>query len=280
MLRTPARRAALNTFQVAFMLLANVLWSGTQARARDRGQVDQGVDRARSVPRPRASRPAPAVVGEIHRDVGRRPRAATRSKTTTSQPFSARSATQARPSFPDPPVTITVAASVTSHSSRLTNPIANLVRPRALPRSPSGIRMGSSEMRSDSIDKLSCRIEDERMDGVRLLAEGQQLRVALPPLRRRLLDLLQEPASAVELSRRTGIPRQKLNYHLRVLEQAGLVELVETRSRRGCVERILRATSAELVVDPDLVGRSGPDPLQGPVRGRAPRRHRRDRCGT
>jgi predicted transcriptional regulator len=94
------------------------------------------------------------------------------------------------------------------------------------------------------------------VDGALLLAEDQQIRAALPPLRRRLLDLLQEPGSASELARRTGIARQKINYHLRVLETAGLVELVETRARRGCVERILRATSAELVVDPDAVGRS------------------------
>ena len=91
------------------------------------------------------------------------------------------------------------------------------------------------------------------MSGVQLLAHDDQIRAALPPLRRRLLQLLDEPASAAELARRTDLPRQKINYHLRVLEDAGLVELVETRARRGCTERLLRATSSELVVDPQLV---------------------------
>ena len=86
-----------------------------------------------------------------------------------------------------------------------------------------------------------------------LLEREGQVKAALSPIRRQLLTMLGEPASAVELARRTGIARQKLNYHLRVLEEAGLVELVETRQRRGCVERVLRATADELVVDPRIL---------------------------
>lgn len=87
------------------------------------------------------------------------------------------------------------------------------------------------------------------------LAAENQVRATLSPTRRELLALLHEPASATELARRTGMARQKINYHVRVLEDAGLVELVETRARRGCVERVLRATTTELVVDPQLVAR-------------------------
>jgi hypothetical protein len=47
-----------------------------------------------------------------------------------------------------------------------------------------------------------------------------------------------------------------VNYHLKELEKAGLVELVEERQRRGCVERILRATSGSFVVDPSVMGRA------------------------
>jgi DNA-binding transcriptional ArsR family regulator len=87
-----------------------------------------------------------------------------------------------------------------------------------------------------------------------LLEDSGQVRAALSPLRRELLDLLHEPASASELGARLGLPRQKVNYHLGVLERAGLVRLVETRARRGCTERILQATAAEFVVDPQLMG--------------------------
>ncbi|NIP81922.1 MAG: helix-turn-helix domain-containing protein, partial [Gemmatimonadetes bacterium] len=58
---------------------------------------------------------------------------------------------------------------------------------------------------------------------------------------RRLLDaLLERPDSAVGLARRLGDTRQRLNYHLRVLEGAGLVELEEERPRRGVRERVMR----------------------------------------
>jgi len=90
-------------------------------------------------------------------------------------------------------------------------------------------------------------------DPTRLLA-------ALSPLRRRLLADLAEPGSATEAAARMGLSRQKVNYHLRVLERVGLVELVELRQRRGCTERILRATAEAFVVDPSVMG--GPsDPL-------------------
>lgn len=82
----------------------------------------------------------------------------------------------------------------------------------------------------------------------------------LHPLRRRILEDLREPDSATGLSRRLGIPRQKLNYHLRELEKAALLELVEERRRGNCVERILRATARTYVIDPETLGRLAADP--------------------
>jgi DNA-binding transcriptional ArsR family regulator len=86
-----------------------------------------------------------------------------------------------------------------------------------------------------------------------LLEEPDRLRAALPPLRRRLLERLRTPASATQLAAELELPRQKINYHLRVLEQAGLIELVEQRQRRGCTERILRAAADAFVVDPSVM---------------------------
>ena len=72
-----------------------------------------------------------------------------------------------------------------------------------------------------------------------LMHEPAQVRLALSPLRRQLLALLTEPMSATQLAVKLGVARQKVDYHLRLLETAGLVELVEERQRRGCVERIM-----------------------------------------
>src|SRR5262245_27524655 len=68
---------------------------------------------------------------------------------------------------------------------------------------------------------------------------------ALSPLRRQMLDHLDEPASASDLARQLGLARQKVNYHLRELERSGVVEFVDERRCRGFVERRLRAVDRD-----------------------------------
>jgi len=72
----------------------------------------------------------------------------------------------------------------------------------------------------------------------------------LSPIRRRILDGLAEPDSATGLARRLGHSRQNINYHLRSLEDAGLVTVDELRPRRGLTERIMRRTFDVVLVDP------------------------------
>ncbi|WP_020578556.1 ArsR/SmtB family transcription factor [Actinopolymorpha alba] len=83
---------------------------------------------------------------------------------------------------------------------------------------------------------------------------GADLRGALSPLRRRILAEVREPASATVVAAQIGESRQRVNYHLRELEKAGLVELVETRQRRGRTERVVRATARTVVVAPEVLG--------------------------
>lgn len=94
-----------------------------------------------------------------------------------------------------------------------------------------------------------------------LMDEPDRLRVALPPIRRRLLARLREPASAVQLAAEFDLPRQRVGYHLRVLEEAGLIELVEERPRRGFVERVMGVTANAFLVDPGVLG--APDEADG-----------------
>ncbi len=79
----------------------------------------------------------------------------------------------------------------------------------------------------------------------------------LPPLRRAVLEHLREPLSATEVAARLGESRQRVNYHVRALERSGLVELVEERPRRGCTERVVRATADAVVVEPAVIGSPG-----------------------
>ena len=96
---------------------------------------------------------------------------------------------------------------------------------------------------------------------VELLEEPERVRTALSPARRQLLDRLREPSSATRLATELGMSRQRVNYHLRALEQAGLVELVEERQRRGFTERIVRTRPGAFLVDPSIAA-----PATDPVR--------------
>ncbi|HZM84757.1 MAG TPA: helix-turn-helix domain-containing protein [Candidatus Limnocylindrales bacterium] len=89
-----------------------------------------------------------------------------------------------------------------------------------------------------------------------LLEQPEKVRLALSPLRRQLLERLREPASAAQLAAELDIPRQKLGYHLRLLEQAGLLEVAEERQRRGFQERVMQAVAGAFVVDPQVVSAS------------------------
>jgi DNA-binding transcriptional ArsR family regulator len=84
--------------------------------------------------------------------------------------------------------------------------------------------------------------------------------VALEPLRARVLAALAEPGSATTVATALGESRQKVNYHLRALEDAGLVELVEQRPRRGLTERVVRATARRYVISPSVLADAGTQP--------------------
>lgn len=78
--------------------------------------------------------------------------------------------------------------------------------------------------------------------------------IALDPIRNRLLRELAQPASAAALAERLGIARQKVNYHLRMLEVAKLVEVSEERQWGGITERLMVATASAYVVSPGTLG--------------------------
>ncbi|HEX6862129.1 MAG TPA: helix-turn-helix domain-containing protein [Thermoanaerobaculia bacterium] len=98
------------------------------------------------------------------------------------------------------------------------------------------------------------------MVDVEVIEDPAAATVALEPVRSRLLSELSEPASAAALAARLGIPRQKVNYHLRTLEEHGLVRVAEQRQWGGLTERLLVASAASYVVSPGALGAVGSDP--------------------
>lgn len=75
-----------------------------------------------------------------------------------------------------------------------------------------------------------------------------------------MLGELQQPDSAAGLAKRLSLPRQRVNYHLRELERAGLVQLVEERRKGNCTERLVQATARSYLISPELLGSIGADP--------------------
>lgn len=84
--------------------------------------------------------------------------------------------------------------------------------------------------------------------------------VALHPVRARLLAELAEPASAATVAQRIGLTRQKVNYHLRMLESHGLLRAAGTRAHGGLTERLYVATAGAFVVSPAALGDAACDP--------------------
>ena len=97
-----------------------------------------------------------------------------------------------------------------------------------------------------------------RASAVEVIQRPETAATALRGTRRSLLAALAEPDSAAGLARRLGVPRQRLNYHLKALEQCGLLECVQERRKGNCTERILRATARSFVISPDALGAFGP----------------------
>ena len=104
------------------------------------------------------------------------------------------------------------------------------------------------------------------MDDVAVIEDPAAAEVSLDPIRSRLLAELAVPGSATMLAGKVGLPRQKVNYHLRTLEHHGLVKLVEERRKGNVTERMLQATAASYVISPSAMAAVAPDPSRSPDR--------------
>jgi DNA-binding transcriptional ArsR family regulator len=104
------------------------------------------------------------------------------------------------------------------------------------------------------------------MIDVAVIDDPAAAEAALDPARGRLLARLTEPASATMLAAAIGLPRQKVNYHLRTLERHGLVELVAERRKGNVTERLLQAAAASYVISPSALAVVAPDPARAPDR--------------
>ena len=76
-------------------------------------------------------------------------------------------------------------------------------------------------------------------------------------MRVQILEALREPASAAAVARSIRQPRQKVGYHLKELESAGLIDQVGERRVGNFVESLYRAVARTFLVSPEVAWADG-----------------------
>jgi DNA-binding transcriptional ArsR family regulator len=93
---------------------------------------------------------------------------------------------------------------------------------------------------------------------IRVLTDPDTVRLIADPLRLRLLELLRErPRTVSELADALDLPRTRLYYHMKLLEEHELVTVDATREVSGITERTYRVTAWRFSVDKALLGPEG-----------------------
>ena len=87
-----------------------------------------------------------------------------------------------------------------------------------------------------------------------IIDDPARARVALQPIRLRLLHLLEQPQSAPQVARALGMPRQRVLYHLRRLEAERLVEARDHGSVGRRIDRSYVRTATSYAIAPKTLG--------------------------
>ncbi len=95
------------------------------------------------------------------------------------------------------------------------------------------------------------------MQEVLYIEDVDQAAALLKPQRIEMLKLMDRPRTCLELGKIFGETPQKINYHIKALQNAGLVEQVGERRVRGTVEGSYQARARSYWLASDLVGQIG-----------------------
>jgi DNA-binding transcriptional ArsR family regulator len=91
------------------------------------------------------------------------------------------------------------------------------------------------------------------------LERVEQAEALMKPKRVQVLRQFDEPRTCTQVGAALGESPQAVYYHVKRLQAADLIELVEERRVRGITEGVYRAAAHSYWVSPELVGRLGPD---------------------
>lgn len=87
---------------------------------------------------------------------------------------------------------------------------------------------------------------------VAIVDDPDQVAALAHPVRVAVLDALRDPGSAAGVARQLGETRQKVNYHVRALVDAGLIRSVGERRTGNFFEQLYQSVAGTFVVSPRL----------------------------
>lgn len=93
-----------------------------------------------------------------------------------------------------------------------------------------------------------------------IIDDPARARVALQPIRLRLLQALERPQSAPQVAKALGMPRQRVLYHLRTLEAQHLVEAHDHGRVGRRIDRSYVRTATSYAIAPKTLGEVAVDP--------------------
>ena len=89
------------------------------------------------------------------------------------------------------------------------------------------------------------------MRDIYILETFEQLEAISDPARWRiLLYLIAKPLTGIEIARELNIPRPRAYYHLKIMENAGLICFKEERLKNGVIEKCYRSIAATFSTSP------------------------------
>lgn len=80
-------------------------------------------------------------------------------------------------------------------------------------------------------------------DEVFEIDDAETFEMLVDPIRVEMIERLFDPASVTELAEAMNVPRTRLYHHVRLLEQAGMIRVVQTRRRGAIPEKIYQAAA-------------------------------------
>lgn len=82
----------------------------------------------------------------------------------------------------------------------------------------------------------------------------ETLKTIADPLRNQIFETLTLGSLTVkQVAEKLGLSPKKLYYHVRLLEDRGLIEVAETRMRANMLERVYRAVASNIEIEPCLI---------------------------